>query len=293
MPSPWLAETADAPAGAPRPSPFPSKGVPWWTRAFERAYLAVYGHRDEEEARRFAPHVARLLSLRHSSRILDLACGEGRYSRVLASRGFRMTGVDLSATLLDEAMRASPLLPGAPTYLRCDMRDLPFEAQFEGVVSIFTSFGYFDDPADDLRVLRGVHRALVPGGRFLLDFLNEPQVRASLVPESEERRPPWTIRSRRAIDEVTAGGPYVHKEIRVTDERTGHVDADVEERVRLYAPDALDALLDRAGFALVGSRYGDLDGSPWSPASPRCVRVARTPSKGRPAFVLASGNGAA
>ncbi len=167
MPSPWLAEAGQAPAGASRPSPFPSKGVPWWTRAFERAYLTVYGHRDEEEARRFAPHVARLLGLRHSSRILDLACGEGRYSRVLASLGFRMTGVDLSATLLEEAMRASPQLPGAPTYLRCDMRDLPFESQFEGVVSIFTSFGYFDDPADDLRVLRGVHRALVPGGRLL------------------------------------------------------------------------------------------------------------------------------
>ena len=75
-----------------------------------------------------------------------------------------MTGVDLSEPMLEEARARSPNLPGTPLYVRWDARDLPFREQFDGAVSLFTSFGYFDDAEDDRRILRGVARALVPGG---------------------------------------------------------------------------------------------------------------------------------
>jgi SAM-dependent methyltransferase len=88
-----------------------------------------------------------------------------------------VTGLDLSEDLLAEAKARSPNLPGAPTYLRSDMREIPFFEQFEAVVSLFTSFGYFDDRTDDEKVLEGAARALVPGGRLLLDLPNPAQVR--------------------------------------------------------------------------------------------------------------------
>ncbi len=129
--------------------------------------------------------------------------------------GVRVTGVDLSAALLAEARGVRPGLPGAPTYVRADMRALPFFGpQFDGVVSLFTSFGYFDAPADDARVFAEVARVLAPGGRFLLDFLHAPVVRATLVPASVEaraRRPPDHVTRR--IDDETPGGPYVRKTI--------------------------------------------------------------------------------
>jgi SAM-dependent methyltransferase len=253
----------------------------WWVHAFSGWYLTTYGHRDEAEARRNAPGIARLLGLPPHGRILDLACGEGRYARALSSLGYRVTGFDLSDELLTRAHVLSPDLPGAPSYVKGDMRSLPFLQQFDAVVSLFTSFGYFDDRSEDAKVLEGVRGALVPGGRFLLDFLNASQVRASLVAQNEERRDPFLVTYRRRVDETSAGGPYVRKDIEVTDSRNGRRVLEVEERVRLYGPEELDAMLRAAGLEPVGAAAGDYDGRPWDAASPRWIRVAERPRGGR------------
>lgn len=253
----------------------------WWVHAFGGWYLTTYGHRDESEARRNAPGIVRLLGVPPHARILDLGCGEGRYARALASLGYRVTGVDLSDDLLEKANEASPSLPGAPTYVKADMRSLPFLQQFEAVVSLFTSFGYFDDRAQDAKVLDGVRRSLVPGGRFLLDFMNAAQVRTGLVPQNEERKDPFVVTYRRRIDATTADGPYVRKEIEVTDARNGRRVLEVEERVRLYEPAELDALLRAAGLEPVGAAVGEFDGRPHDASSPRWIRVAERRRGGR------------
>ena len=94
-----------------------------------------------------------------------------------------MTGIDVSHTLLEEARKRSPMLPGTPTYLLRDMRDLPFFEQFEGVASLFTSFGYFDDKGADLEVLDGSRRALVPGFVNVHVIAGTAQKRTSPIPE--------------------------------------------------------------------------------------------------------------
>ena len=253
----------------------------WWVTAFGAWYLTTYGHRDEGEARRNAPGILRLLGVPPHARILDLGCGEGRYARALASLGYRVTGVDISDDLLERAHELSPDLPGAPTYVRCDMRSLPFQQQFEAVVSLFTSFGYFDDRSEDAKVLAGVRRALVPGWRLLLDFLNAPRVRTSLVPSSEERNDPYLVTYRRRIDEETPDGPYVRKSIEFTDTRNGRVVMEAEERVRLYEPEELDAMLRVAGLEPVGPAVGDFDGRAYDATSPRWIRVAARRTGGR------------
>jgi SAM-dependent methyltransferase len=275
------------PPSASPPRPADSR---WWAHAFGRVYLTIYGHRDEAEARRNAPQLLRLLGAPWNARVLDVACGEGRYARALQGLGCRVTGVDLSAELLEEARRKSPDLPGTPTYVRGDIRDLPFVRQFEAAISMFTSIGYFESPQDDLRVFEGVRRALVPGGRFLVDFLNATEVRASLVPESFEERPPYRIEIRRRIDEGAHRTPSVRKSIRVVDTRTDSVESEVEERVRLYEPHEIEALLVDAGLDPVGERHGGLDGRPFHASSPRLVRVARrstAPRAARPATAAA------
>jgi SAM-dependent methyltransferase len=250
---------------------------PWFETAFGPLYRRIYAHRDDAEARRYAPGIRALLGLPRNARVLDVGCGEGRYARALVAMGYRVTGVDLSASMLEAAAAASADLPGTPTYVRCDMRDLPFFEQFDGAVSLFTSFGYFDDRVEDLRQLSAVRRALVPGGRFVIDVGNARRLREELVASSEERRPPYLFRSRRAWDETSPHGPYVRKETDVIDERTGRLLRTIAERVRPYEPDALDAALVSCGFVPLGERRGDLDGSPFTTESPRLVRVCERP----------------
>lgn len=248
---------------------------PWFVRAFERIYLHVYPHRDDVEAEANAPHVVRLLGLRPGQRVLDVACGAGRYARALARRGLLVTGVDLSEDLLEEARERSPGLPGAPSYVRGDIRHLPFFGQFDAAVSLFTSFGYFEDRASDMSVLEGIHRSLVPNGRFLLDFLNAHAVREGLEPLTEVETGRFRVRMERRIDEDAPGGARVQKHVRAFWRDTGLEAARFEEDVRLYTPEEIDALLTDAGFRLEEAPLGNYDGTPFEPSSPRLIRIAR------------------
>lgn len=251
----------------------PRRESPWFVQAFERIYLHVYPHRDDTEAERHAGVVFDLLDVRPGSRILDVGCGAGRHARALARRGVRVTGVDLSAELLEEARERSPGTPGSPTYIRWDARELPFRAQFEGAISMFTSFGYFEERADDLSLMQSVARALLPGARFVVDYLNESAVRAGLEPVTEVAIGDLEVRMERRIDEDGPAGPVVLKRVVATHRTTDTIEADYEERVRLYTADEVDALLAEAGFVPAGERFGDFERTPFAPNSPRLLRV--------------------
>lgn len=247
---------------------------PWFVQAFERIYLHVYPHRDDVEAEAHTDLVFELLGVKAGERVLDVGCGAGRHARALARRGIRVTGVDLSADLLGEARERSPGIPGSPTYVRWDARDLPFQRQFEGAISMFTSFGYFETRDDDLRLMQGVARALVARGRFVVDYLNEASVRAGLEPVTEVAVGDLEVRMERRIEEDgVGGGPAVLKHVQATHRSTGAVEADYEERVRLYTADDVDALLAEAGLEPASDRLGDFDRSALASDSPRLIRA--------------------
>lgn len=105
-----------------------------------------------------------VLGLPVGSRVLDVGCGQGRHAHLLAEAGFEVDGVDYSEDLLARARDrgTGPQL----RYSRADMRSLPVEwtEQFDAVVSLATSFGFFRDPGDDAAALREFARVLRPGG---------------------------------------------------------------------------------------------------------------------------------
>lgn len=238
----------------------------WYERWFGEEYLHLYPHRDREEARR-----AVRLVLDHfpagegSGRALDLACGAGRHLAELRTQGIEAFGLDLSFHLLARAREER--LP----VLRADMRVLPFRrASLSLVTSFFTSFGYFDDPADDEEVLAEVQRVLEPGGTFALDYLNAGLVRADLQPRTER-----VVNGRRVTEtrRLIEGGHVVEKEIEIRDPgqerpRVYH------ERVRLYDADELLELFARHGFAAVEC-FGDYHGGPLAPDCPRVIVLGR------------------
>ena len=142
---------------------------PEWYRSFFTG-LAVEMWRQAVPDERIvaeADLAADLLDLDEGDRLLDVPCGTGRHSLELAARGYSVTSLDLSAEAL-EPLRASAEAAHLALDVRlADMRALPFEADFRGIVCLGNSFGYF--PFEDCgAVLAGFGRALRPGGRLLL-----------------------------------------------------------------------------------------------------------------------------
>lgn len=239
----------------------------WYERAFGADYLRVYPHRDRESALR---EVAWLLAQDLEGRVLDLCCGFGRHTLALAEGGLEVVGVDLSMDLL----RSSRELPGWGTHLagrllRGDATRVPLaSASFDGVVVLFSSFGYFGDEGDG-RMLDEVARLVRPGGRVVLDLMNPDRIRAGLVPHSVRAGEGFELEERRALAD---GGRRVTKEVELR-----LADGGVRrwrEDVRMYASGEVRALLAGRGVVVEALR-GDFADEEFDRESARMIVLAR------------------
>ncbi len=100
------------------------------------------------------------------ARVLDVCCGSGDLSRVLAARGFAVTGIDGSEQMLAHAREQ---VPGA-TFLLEDARDFALDESFDAALSTFDSLNHLLTLAELESVFANIRRALVPGGLFVFDL---------------------------------------------------------------------------------------------------------------------------
>ena len=125
----------------------------WWQTIFDEKYLATY--LDIVTPKLTALQIKFLKRvLKKKSRVLDLACGYGRHTISLAASGYEMTGLDYSETFLRLARQEVAKQKLKVDFVKGDMRRFDFDYQFDAVISMFTSFGYFKSEADDLKVLK-------------------------------------------------------------------------------------------------------------------------------------------
>lgn len=248
-------------SGEPAQSARGDDGPDWFEEWFGEEYLSLYPHRDETEAEHAIELIAERVEGVGVKRVLDLASGAGRHSRLLCERWWTV-GLDLSRVMLRVARKESPEAP----YVRADMRVLPFRARaFDLVVNLFTSFGYFDDDEQHRIVIHEISEVVRPGGIFVLDFFNAEQVRANLVARDEKSVNGVLVEQMRSI---SGDGRYVEKTIRLPAK-----DKEYLERVRLFSPGDLEGMITTAGFS-IRERSGAYDGSPWTSDSPRTILFA-------------------
>jgi SAM-dependent methyltransferase len=145
----------------------------WYETFFDGLYAKVLGsERHESRAAQEARLIKRLLRLRKGHCVLDCPCGLGRIAFQLAGMGLNVTGADLTASYVSRARRRAKKDMADVRFIRCDMRDLPFDTEFDAVVNWFTSFGYFDNPGN-LATAKAAFAALKPGGKFLIEMMNK------------------------------------------------------------------------------------------------------------------------
>ncbi len=238
-----------------------------WYRSWfgTRYYALLYGHRNERDARVWVDSILGRWGLPQGSRVLDMACGRGRHAGWFHERGMVVSGIDISA---DSVAEARAQHAGVDFHVH-DMREPFGHEQFDAITCLFTSLGYFDSVDDDRKVLKAAYDALVPGGRFVVDFMNTPRVLKHLV--ASER----TVREGVRFDiERMMDGNTIVKRIHIEDQ--GHAE-DFEERVQALLPAEIEALAIEAGFELIECTDGPVP-DPYSPdRSERCVFWMKKP----------------
>ena len=243
----------------------------WYVDFFGDDYLRIYQPLlTPERTEREVEGLITLLALEPGSKILDLCCGHGRHAILLAQRGYEVTGLDLSEVFLQRAQADAAAEGVSVRWVRSDMREIPFEGEFDAVINMFSAFGYLEDEGEDLQVLRQVRQALKPGGLFLMEIIHREALMGRFQPRGwhhgedgiivlEDRR--FNLLTSRNEVEVT----LIHPDGR----RTVYHHA-----MRIYSLAELVRLLQAADLP-VEAVYGGLDGSDLTLDSRRLVVLAR------------------
>jgi SAM-dependent methyltransferase len=178
----------------------------WFNSSF---YHKLYFKRDEKEAEAFINQLIRRLQPPAGAKMLDVACGKGRHSKILAAKDYQVTGIDISPDSIRSAKKAEK---ENLEFFVHDMR-LPFRSNFfHYVFNFFTSFGYFRTRREHDAAFRTITSALLPGGLFVIDYLNVHYAEDHLV-AAENRVIDGTQYDIHRWDDET----HFYKKITVTD----------------------------------------------------------------------------
>jgi SAM-dependent methyltransferase len=157
----------------------------WFKDWFNSPYYhQLYFNRDDKEAASFIDLLIAHLRPVPGSAMLDVACGKGRHSLLLAEKGFEVTGIDLSDDSITEALRHET---DTLHFFLHDMRLPCWINYFDYAFNFFTSFGYFRTRREHDDAIRTIAQAVKPGGTFVLDYLNVHYAEDHLVHQMEKQ----------------------------------------------------------------------------------------------------------
>jgi SAM-dependent methyltransferase len=194
--------------------------------------------------------------LKKNARVLDLCCGIGRHSIEFARHGLRVTGVDITQPYLDIAAEKASKESLGIEFIHSDMRDFCRPGAFDLVANLCTSFGYFDDIEDDLKVLRNIYASLAPGGKFMIEILGKEVIAATFKKEEELEFDGYHVVAKSKILD-NWNRLECRRTIRKEDTET-----EIIAYHRLYSAAELKKYLETAGFTSIRT-YGNFAGAPY------------------------------
>ena len=231
--------------------------------------MPLFGAKQWEAASDEVEAIVYLLEIEPPGEILDLCCGVGRHSLEFARRGYRVTGVDRTASYLQVA-RDKAVDEGLQLDLvEEDMRSFVRTGSFDAAINLYTSFGYFEDPEEDRKVVENLFCSLKPGGRLVMEMMGKEILARVFLPRDWQELPDGSL----FLQERHVACDWTWMENRWILVRDGER---IEHTIghRIYDAAGLRALLLGAGFESV-SIYGSLAGARYDTSAQRLVAVAR------------------
>lgn len=240
----------------------------WTDDFFETYFGSVIATRSDEETLKQVDFIVEKTGVSPGARVLDACCGYGRHSIELAKRGYDVVGIDRFESYLDEARKRAASERVEVRFTQMDVRELSFEREFDLVINMWTSFGFFDEETNT-SILKGFSDCLAEDGKLLLDLIN----RDWLV-KNFERRSWWpvdenlTVLEDRSFDVMTSINHCIWYFV-----ENGQLNKTTLD-LRIYSCHELLALLRSCGFHSVEA-FGDLEGGPVTFDS-RMMRIVAT-----------------
>ena len=212
------------------------------------------------------------------ARILELCCGTGRLTIPIAKKGYDITGVDFTSSMLEKAKVKTAKEGLEVKFIEADIRNLVLREKYDFIFIPFNSIHHLYKNEDVFKTFNVVKKHLKKGGLFLLDCFN-PNFQFIVDGEKEQKE----------IAEYTTkdGRDVLIKEIMHYENKTqinriewhyfinGEFDSIQNLDMRLFFPQELDSYLERCGFAIT-HKYGDFEGEEFSDNSEKQIFICQS-----------------
>jgi 2-polyprenyl-3-methyl-5-hydroxy-6-metoxy-1,4-benzoquinol methylase len=258
-----------------KPAPFtPGEALFWDDPHISSQMLEVHLNPDIDAASRQPETIDRsvkwlieILGLKIGDSILDLGCGPGLYASRFARAGLQVTGVDYSRRSIEYAIKYANENKLNICYRYQNYLELNDENQYQGAFLIYGDFCPLS-PEQRSRLLRNVHRALKPGGNFVLDVSTREHRKKYGVKNGwhAAERGFWKPGPHLVLEQ---GFDYPEQSIWLDQYTVVETDRKISvyrNWFQDYTPESITAELSQAGFS-VESLWGDLTGIPYTPES--------------------------
>ncbi|MDA3955879.1 class I SAM-dependent methyltransferase [Oceanispirochaeta sp.] len=212
--------------------------------------------------------IINLCSLKQNDLVFDCCCGLGRHSLELAERGCKVSGLDLSQGYLDLAREEASRRSLEVDFIHKDARTIDYENKFDAIINMFTSFGYFEDPDDDLELLRKLNSALKPGGTLFMEMTGKEILARDFEERTWFEREGIKIMLEYSVDlnwTELCNRWLFYKDDKMTEYSFSH---------RIFSASEMAAMLWKAGFSTI-EIYGSFEKDPYDHKAKNLILITR------------------
>ncbi len=244
----------------------------WTEQFFGKYYLPTHlPVLTEEKTKAEVDFIEEALELKKGSTILDIPCGHGRHSLLLAERGYKVTGLDNQEDFLNIAWENVRNIPNI-NFIKMDMREIAFKNEFDAIISFFTSFGYFSEQ-ENFDFLKSMAKALKKKGKIIIDTVNREwtlgHTNASATDQAWIIYPPENVTFlANNMFNIFTGRLISEQVIIDKGERYEQI-----QDIRLYLYTEMKTLLKLVGLEIIAT-YGNIDMTEYSINTPNMIIIA-------------------